>query len=177
MTVTEQQEVEQKAEEVHSSAAGTHSRNGMGNQWVGFFVAGEEYAVDIYSVQEIKRPLEVTHVPGAPDFIDGVMNLRGIILPVIRMRKRLDLPDKSDDRETRIVVVNVGEQVLGLVVDRVSEVMTIPEEQILPPPTVMSGGGSEYILGVGRIEDRILILLDIEKLFLHPMPVVPVGMD
>ncbi len=135
------------------------------NQWVGFIIAGEEYAVDIYRVQEIKRPLEITPVPGAPEFIEGVMNLRGNILPVIKMRRRLGLPDKPNDKETRIVVVNVHEQILGLVVDKVSEVLHIPDENVLPPPAVLSGMGSEHIQGVGRSEERIFILLDLDRMF------------
>lgn len=130
-------------------------------QLVSFNLGREEFAVDILLVQEINRMAEITPVPKASACVEGVINLRGKIIPVVNLRKRFGLEWGQDTGEERIVVVNVENRVLGLVVDSVSEVLRIAANTIEPPPALVAGIGSEYIKGVGKIDDRLLILLDL----------------
>ncbi len=133
-------------------------------QLVSFNIGEEEFGVDILQVQEIIRMLEVTRVPNAPEYIDGVINLRGKVIPIIDLRRRFDMARKEHDKHTRIVVVELGGQVVGFVVDAVSEVLRIPRSVTEPPPTLVGGVREEYITAVGKLEDRLLILLDLEKI-------------
>jgi len=133
-------------------------------QLVTFTLGSEEYGVDIMRVQEIIRFQNVTHVPQMPSFIEGVINLRGIVIPVIDLRKRFQLAEPGHTANTRIIVVNVGAKTTGIVVDAVSEVLRLPEDQIEPPPPVVSGIGHEYLQGVGKVQGRLLILLDLDKI-------------
>lgn len=132
-------------------------------QLVGFHVGGEEFALDILCVQEIIRLQQLTRVPESPDFIDGVLNLRGRIIPVVALRKRFGLDPAPPGKQTRIVVVEIKGAVLGLIVDSVSEVVRIPVDTIEPPPR-LSKIEREYVLGVGKLDDRLLILLDLDRL-------------
>lgn len=132
-------------------------------QLVTFNLGAEEYGIDILKVQEIIRMVEITAVPNTPDYVVGVINLRGRVIPVISMRKKLGLEAADADTQTRIVVVDVGITV-GMVVDSVSEVLRLPAETVEPPPPLARAAGSEFIRGVGKLQDRLLILLDIEKL-------------
>jgi purine-binding chemotaxis protein CheW len=132
-------------------------------QFVSFRVDKEEFGLDILRVQEIIRVQQLTRVPNAPNFIDGVINLRGRVIPIVGLRKRFGLPGLADDRETRIIVVEMKEAVLGFTVDAVSEVVRVPSERIDPVPR-LAGGGREYVSGVGKIGDHLLILLDIDRL-------------
>ncbi|MEW6542431.1 MAG: chemotaxis protein CheW [Nitrospirota bacterium] len=127
-------------------------------------VGREEFAVDILSVQEINRMVEITKVPKAPSFVEGVINLRGRIIPVLDLRRRLGIPEAGRTAQSRIVVVNVGGRVIGLVVDAVSEVLRIPRSTIEPPPSTGASAGAEFIQGVGKINDRLLTLLDLKRL-------------
>ena len=133
-------------------------------QLVSFNIGEEEFGVDILQVQEIIRMLEVTRVPNAPEYIDGVINLRGKVIPIIDLRRRFDMARKEHDKHTRIVVVELGGQVVEFVVDAVSEVLRIPRSVTEPPPTLVGGVREEYITAVGKLEDRLLILLDLEKI-------------
>ena len=133
-------------------------------QLVTFKIADEEFGVDILKVQEIIRMMPITKVPNAPSFVEGVINLRGKVIPVIDMRKRFGLPASKHDSSTRIEVMDLQGQVVGFVVDAVSEVLRIKESTVEPPPAVVAGVGSEYMRGVGKLEDRLLILLDLDKL-------------
>ena len=134
-------------------------------QLVTFNIAEEEFGVDILSVQEIIRLMQVTPVPRAPVCIEGVINLRGKVIPVIDMRKRFNLPAVERDSHTRIIVMEFGSsKIVGFLVDAVSEVLRIPASTVEPPPAVVSGVGSEYIKGVGKLDDRLLILLDLDSL-------------
>ena len=133
-------------------------------QLVSFNIGEEEFGVDILQVQEIIRMLEVTRVPNAPEYIDGVINLRGKVIPIIDLRRRFDMARKEHDKHTRIVVVELGGQVGEFVVDAVSEVLRIPRSVTEPPPTLVGGVREEYITAVGKLEDRLLILLDLEKI-------------
>ncbi len=132
-------------------------------QLVSFTIGEEEFGVDILKVQEINRMVDVTRVPNAPEFVDGVINLRGKVLPIIDLRSRLGMPRKEHDKNTRIVVVELAGKVIGFVVDSVSEVLRIPRNITEPPPTVAAGVDAEYITAVGKLDDRLLILLDLEK--------------
>lgn len=133
-------------------------------QLVSFKIGDEEFGVDILKVQEINRMLQVTRVPNAPDYVDGVINLRGKVIPIIDLRTRLNMPRKEHDKDTRIVVVELSGRVVGFVVDAVSEVLRIPKSVTEPPPSVVSGIDAEYITAVGKLEDRLLILLDLERI-------------
>ncbi|MDX9911292.1 MAG: chemotaxis protein CheW [Phycisphaerales bacterium] len=134
-------------------------------QLVTFEVGGEEFAVDILSVQEINRMMEITRVPQSPPDVEGVINLRGKIIPVLDLRKRFSMAvgDKSD--HNRIVVVEVSGRVLGFIVDRVHEVLRISSEIVEPAPPMICSIDSDFIAGVGKLADRLIILLDLPRLF------------
>jgi len=132
-------------------------------QLVSFDVGGEEFGLEILRVQEIIRIQQLTRVPNSPTFVHGVINLRGKVIPVISLRKCLGLEDRPHDKQTRIVVVEVNGNVLGFIVDSVSEVLRIPAETIEPPPR-LGKVEREYVSGVGRLDDRLLILLDLDRL-------------
>ena len=133
-------------------------------QLVTFSIGEEEFGVDILKVQEIIRIMEITKVPKAPQFVEGVINLRGNVIPVIDLRKRFGLETREHDNQTRIIVIEINKMIVGFVVDSVSEVLRIPENTVEPPPPVVSGLESEYISGVGKLEDRLLIMLDLDRL-------------
>jgi len=133
-------------------------------QLVSFNIGNEEFGVDILKVQEINRMLEITQVPNSPEFVDGVINLRGRVIPVIDLRTKLGMPRREHDKSTRIVVVEVNDKTVGFIVDAVSEVLRIPKNITEPPPSIVAGVNSDYITAVGKLEDRLLILLDLEKI-------------
>lgn len=133
-------------------------------QLVTFSIGEEEFGVDILKVQEIIRTMEITKVPRAQDFVEGVINLRGKVIPIIDLRRRFGLDSKNHDKHTRIIVIEINNMIVGFVVDSVSEVLRIPASTVEPPPPVVAGLESEYISGVGKLQDRLLILLDLDKL-------------
>ncbi len=133
-------------------------------QLVSFRIDNEEYGVDILKVQEINRMLEITKVPNAPDFIEGVVNLRGKIIPVVNLRKRLNMETIEASSTTRIIVVEVLETTVGFIVDEVHEVLRIPTNITEAPPSIVAGTRSEFIKSVAKLDDRLLILLDLEKI-------------
>jgi purine-binding chemotaxis protein CheW len=133
-------------------------------QLVTFHVDEEEFGVGILDVREINRMMEITRVPHAPGFVEGVINLRGQVIPVVDLRKRFGLGRLERDKNTRIVVVELGETVVGFLVDSVSEVLRVPTSIVEPPPPIVGGIDSEYIEGVVKLEDRLLILLDLRRL-------------
>jgi purine-binding chemotaxis protein CheW len=132
-------------------------------QLVSFHVGNEEFGLEILKVQEIIRSQDLTRVPNLPDFVEGVINLRGSVIPVIGLRRCLGLDGRDKDQQTRIVVVEVNGNVLGFVVDSVSEVLRIPSDTVEPPPRI-GRVEREYISGVGKLDSRLLLLLDIDKL-------------
>jgi purine-binding chemotaxis protein CheW len=134
-------------------------------QLVTFVVGTEEFAVPILSVQEINRMMQITRVPQSPPFVEGVINLRGKIIPVVDLRKRFGMQIDADNADNRIIVVEVGGRVIGFTVDRVNEVLRIQSSIVEPPPSMVCGIDSEYVQGVGKLEDRLLILLDLGRLF------------
>lgn len=133
-------------------------------QLVSFKIGEEEFGVDILKVQEINRMLDVTRVPNAPEFVDGVINLRGKVIPIINLRRRFGMERIDRNKNTRIVVVELSGKVVGFVVDAVHEVLRIPRNVTEPPPTLAGSVKAEYITAVGKLDDRLLILLDLEKI-------------
>ncbi|MBZ5657068.1 MAG: chemotaxis protein CheW [Acidobacteriia bacterium] len=132
-------------------------------QLVSFHVGGEEFGIEILRVQEIIRIQQLTRVPNSPNFVDGVINLRGKVIPVVALRRCFSLENRPHDKQTRIVVVEVNGSVLGFIVDSVSEVLRLPVETIEPPPR-LGKVEREYVSGVGKLDDRLLILLDLNRL-------------
>ncbi len=132
-------------------------------QLVSFTLGEEEYGIDILRVQEINRMMEITHVPKCAYFVEGVVNLRGKVIPVLDLRKRFGLKAENT-KETRIIVVDINGKMVGLIVDSVSEVLRLPKETIDPtPPVISTSVDAQCIKGVGKLEDRLIIILDIEK--------------
>lgn len=133
-------------------------------QLVTFRLGNEEFSLDILRVQEIIRHMELTRVPRTPDFVEGVINLRGRVIPVLDLRKRFGLPSDERTNETRIIVVDVDNKTVGLKVDAVSEVLRLPADTVEPAPAIVTGAESDYIKGVGKLDGRLLILLDVERI-------------
>jgi len=129
-----------------------------------FFLDREEYGVDVKQVQEIRRVAEITSVPRAPEFVRGVINLRGRILPVLDLRRRLALGEVVVGRASRIVVVRVKDRLLGLLVDGASQVLKVPISHIEAAPEEVVQKGGDYIRGVAKLADRLIILVDLERL-------------
>lgn len=138
----------------------THSDDLL--QLVSFVIEDEEFGVDILRVQEIIRPIEITRVPNAPTFVEGVINLRGRIIPVVDLRTRFGFTPRERDSDTRIVVVELRDKVIGFMTDAVKEVIRINEDVIEPPPDLAVGIDAHYIRSVAKLEDRLLILLDLD---------------
>ncbi|GGX80086.1 chemotaxis protein CheW [Litchfieldella qijiaojingensis] len=141
------------------AAVEAHSR-----EFLVFSLGEEEYAIDILKVQEIRGYENVTRIANAPDFIKGVTNLRGVIVPIVDLRIKFHLDKVEYGGQTVVIVVNVGERVVGIVVDGVSDVMTLTPEQIKPAPEFGVTLSSDYLSGLGSLDDRMLVLVDIEKL-------------
>ncbi len=133
-------------------------------QMVTFNLGNEEYSVDILKVQEIIRLMEITRVPNAADFIDGVINLRGKVIAVMDLRKRFGMALSDDSSEARIIVVDLDGLTIGLKVDAVSEVLRLPADKVDPAPSLSGKSDSDYIQGIGKLDDRLIILLNVERL-------------
>ncbi len=135
-------------------------------QLVSFSVGKEEFAIDILKVQEIIRMAQITSIPNAPSFVEGIINLRGRVIPVVSLRERLGLAKRQSDKDTRIIVVELNGKVTGFLVDGVNEVLRIPSGIIEAPPEITSGVNSKYITSIAKLEDRLIILLDLDKVLL-----------
>jgi len=133
-------------------------------QLVGFRLAQEEYGIEITKVQEIILLGDITRVPQTPDYIKGLINLRNMVIPIVDLRLRFGLPEEKPTDETRIMVVNVHGKTIGIIVDAVSEVLRIAKDQVAPPPPTVAGLGREYLTGLIKLDQRLLILLDIDHL-------------
>lgn len=133
-------------------------------QVVGFRIGNETFGVRIASVREIVRVPEITAVPSAPETVEGVINLRGKIIPVMDLRKRFGHVDIQPDKKNRILVVELNGKLVGLIVNAASEVLKIPPSEIEAPGTVFAEGESSYVTGVGKLKGRLIILLDVSKL-------------
>jgi len=128
------------------------------------FNLGEEYGVQIRQVQEIVRVEGITKVPNSPSYMEGVINLRGRVLPVLNLRKRLKLPLTDIGKEARVVVTEIGDKVIGLLVDSVSQVIKVPAGAVENAPEEVLEVDTDYITGVGKLKERLIILLDLERL-------------
>jgi len=135
-------------------------------QLVSFNLEREEYGINVLMVREIIRMLNITRVPNTPHYVEGVINLRGKVIPIISLRRKFDLPETEYDKRTRIMVMEVVGEMMGFIVDEVSEVIRISEKEIQPPPPVVSSGiEQECMAGVINQADRLLVLLDLERMF------------
>lgn len=135
----------------------------LNNEFLTFTLGSEEYGIDILKVQEIRSYERVTTIANAPDFIKGIVNLRGTIVPVVDMRIKFHLGDVVYDEFTVVIILNVAGRVVGMVVDSVSDVITLSAEQVRPAPSFSSSFDTQYILGLGTVDKRMLILMDIER--------------
>jgi purine-binding chemotaxis protein CheW len=137
-------------------------------QVVGFRIGNETFGVRIGSVREIVRVPEITAVPSAPETVEGVINLRGKIIPVMDLRKRFGQSDIQPDKKNRILVVELENKLVGLIVNAASEVLKIAPSEIEAPGNLFAEGESSYVIGVGKLKGRLIILLDIAKLLHRP---------
>jgi purine-binding chemotaxis protein CheW len=135
-----------------------------GNEFLTFRLGNEEYGIDILKVQEIRGYDTVTTIANAPRFIKGVINLRGIIVPIVDMRIKFDLDHAEYNHLTVVIILNLAQRVVGMVVDAVSDVLTLADEQIKPAPEFGASFDTRYVIGLGTLETRTLILVDIEQL-------------
>lgn len=133
-------------------------------QLVSFQLDQEEYGIEITKVQEIILMGEITRVPQTPDFIKGLINLRNTVIPIVDLRRRFGMEETETTDETRIMVVNVAGKTIGIIVDAVSEVLRVSQDQIAPPPPTVAGLGREYLTGLVKFEKRLLIMLDIDRI-------------
>lgn len=133
-------------------------------EFLSFTLGQEEYGIDIQKVQELRGYDTVTRIANAPEHIKGVVNLRGIIVPIVDMRIKFNLGTPSYDQFTVVIILNIASRVMGMVVDSVSDVITLTPEQIKPAPAMGSALDTAYLIGLGTLDDRMLILVDLEKL-------------
>lgn len=134
------------------------------SEWLTFKLGNEEYGIDILSVQEIRSYEKVTRIANAPPMVKGIINLRGVIVPIVDMRIRFNLEATSYNSFTVVIVLNIGQQVVGMVIDGVSDVITLSPAQMRPAPALSGGLGTDHLLAIGSTEERTLLLLDIQKL-------------
>jgi len=152
----------------HNSTSVTAPKAGASDlaisEFLAFKLGAEEYGIDILRVQEIRSFEHPTRMANAPEHILGVVNLRGVIVPIVDMRIKFKLSEVNYDSFTVVIILNIGTRVVGMVVDGVSDVITLNPEQLRPVPEFSSAIGSDHLLAIGSLEDRMLILIDIEKL-------------
>ena len=134
------------------------------NEFLTFTLGNEEYGVEILKVQEIRSYETPTTIANAPDFLKGVVNLRGVIVPIVDMRIKFGLGSAEYNQFTVVIILNVAHRVVGMVVDGVSDVLTLSAEQIRPAPEFGASLDTQYIIGLGTVDERMLILMDIERL-------------
>ena len=152
-------------ENTQKSVSGFGEKNeSAGNEFLAFTLGKEEYGIDILKVQEIRGYEAVTRIANAPEFIKGVVNLRGIIVPIVDMRIKFNLGTPTYDQFTVVIILNIADSVVGMVVDGVSDVITLTREQIKPAPEMGTALNTDYLIGIGTIDERMLILVDIHKL-------------
>jgi len=136
-------------------------------QLVLFTVSGDKYAIDIMKAKEIIKPVKVTPLPNVPDFIKGVINLRGMLLPVISMKERFGIADEETEEissDARVIIVAMQKMAFGVMVDSVEEIIRVPFKDLQPPPRIGRGIDSDYLLGICRMDDEALVLLDLDKI-------------
>lgn len=158
------------ADKKNSIDAASKDKNVAGDfevQLVLFTVGGDRFAIDIMKAKEIIKPVKVTPLPDVPDFTKGVINLRGVLLPIMSMRERLGLSDNEEENmgnESRIIIVAIKKMLVGIIVDFVEEIIRVPLKDVQPPPKIAKGIDSRYLLGMCRIDDEALVLLDLDKI-------------
>ena len=140
------------------------AKGGAGAEFLSFRLGTEEYGIDILKVQEIRGYDAVTRIANTPEFLKGVINLRGTIVPIIDLRIQLCIGNPVYDEFTVVIILNVASRIVGVVVDSVSDVLTLTDEQMRPAPEFSAALDTQYVTGLGAIDDRMLILVDIEKL-------------
>lgn len=141
----------------------TISLQDLAGQYVGFVLDEEEYGLSILSVHEIIRYQELTRVPETPPFVEGVLNLRGKVIPVINLRKKFEMEERESNSSTRIIVVDLDGRTMGMIVDEVREVQMVEADSISEAPAMGTGLSTEYILGMAKVGDGLRILLDINR--------------
>jgi purine-binding chemotaxis protein CheW len=145
-----------------------HANDESGHEFLAFTMGDEEYGLDILKVQEIRGYEAVTRIANAPAYFKGVMNLRGVIVPIVDMRIKFNLGTPTYDEFTIVIVLNLSGKVVGMVVDSVSDVTTLSAQQIRPAPDMGGVFESDYLIGLGTLDERMLILVDIDKLMSGP---------
>lgn len=133
-------------------------------EFINFSIGEENYGVDIQKVKEVIRHKEITRLPKAPSFVKGVINLRGDVIPILDLRDRFGLEHKEYNEMTRVIVVEVDDRSIGMVVDSVSHVQRIGQAEIEPPPPIVGGISAEYLRGVGKVGEKLIVLLNIDKI-------------
>ena len=133
-------------------------------KFISFTVGEEEYGLELLRVREVIRVRETTWLPRAPSFVKGIINLRGDVIPIVDLRDKLGLPSRPAEADTRIIVVEVEARLIGMVVDSASQVVRIPAAQIDPPPLLLGGLPQEYISGVGKLDDRLVTLVNVDRI-------------
>jgi purine-binding chemotaxis protein CheW len=134
-------------------------------QLVTFKLGDEEYAIDILKVQEINRMKEITKMPNSPPDVEGVVNLRGRVIPVVNLRKKFGMEQKDDDSHARIMIIDIDGMTFGVIVDCVEEVLRIPSNIVEPVPPMTTAVSSQFIMGIAKMDDRLIILIDLQKVF------------
>jgi len=142
----------------------SHQHGHAGQEFLVFTLGAEEYGIDILKVQEIRSYENVTHVANAPAHVKGVVNLRGVIVPILDLRLQFNLGAAEYNHQTVVIILNIGKRVVGVVVDGVSDVLTLTPEQISPAPKFGASVKTEYLTGLGSVDERMLILVDIERM-------------
>ena len=156
--------------QANSTSSTAHAKDAdvAGREFLAFTLGSEEYGIDILKVQEIRGYEAVTMIANVPAFVKGIINLRGIIIPVVDMRIKFNLGTPKYDQFTVVIILNIGGRVIGMVVDSVSDVTTLMPAQIRPAPEMGNGADGDYIVGLGTIDERMLILIDIARLMSAP---------
>lgn len=135
----------------------------LAGKYLSFILGEEEYGIEILTVNEIISIIEITSIPNLPDYVKGVINLRGSVIPIVDLRMKFNMPEKEYGKETCIIVVNLRDRLMGIAVDTVSEVLDISEEEIDRSPNFGSAVKTDFILGMGKVKEKVVILLDINN--------------
>lgn len=148
------------------SVTGDNTKKSELIQLVSFHLNNEEYGVEVLKVREIIRMVNITHMPNTPHYVEGIINLRGKVIPIISMCKQFGLMDAESSSQTRVIIMDVGGELLGFTVDAVSEVIRVSASEIQPSPSVAAGGiDQEYIAGVINHGEKLLVLLNLDMMF------------
>ncbi len=156
--------MEEKVKEITRNLVGNEDEDTLKDRYLTFYIGGESYAIEIEYVREIIGIQKITSIPNIKSFIKGIINLRGIIIPVVEVRLRFGMKEIDYNDRTCIIVVHVNNTQIGLIVDEVSEVMKIEEDMVFPPPQTGKGSKSRFIKSLGRIDEDVKIMLDLIKL-------------